>query len=70
VVTNLFTDLSTGVVLHRLLVALFAGRGAKIPQINDNPKSAVTCHDSAAFQLTFFLPFPCPLQCGRSTLTM
>ncbi len=39
VVTNLFTDLSTGVILHKLITALFAGRGAKIPQINEAAKS-------------------------------
>ncbi len=70
VVTNLFTDLSTGVVLHKLLVALFAGRGAKIPQINENPKSAVTCHVVPLgwrFRLTFFFSL---LQCDRSIWTM
>ncbi len=37
-IRNLQTDLCDGVILHKLLVALFAGRGAKIPNINEHPK--------------------------------
>jgi hypothetical protein len=56
VVTDLFADFCTGVVLHKLLVALFAGRGAKIRQINETPKSTMIlpCGCRVAFEVNVF----------------